>query len=304
VTFHIAIPVWGAPYIDLAIRHTIPSLLAALGEREASIIVYTDAPARFATAFGSHAVDCRPAPFGPGGHHGAQARSHRDALATAPAGAVVMLMNADVVVSADTFSAAAELLRGNIKVIAALGLRCLIGGSAPPIGVDARTLLRWSWENLHPSNKDCVWGRGRTGIPTLLLFEGATSVTARCFHLHPIFLRKDRDRAFRGTIDDDLLAQYAPDEIHFAGQREMAFAELSPANKVFQQSGELTVARVVKFGERRFSAAHLRAFMHSIRILGDDDVDERPADVIAAKIEEARMRGIAVPPPRERTLRR
>src|SRR5687767_13146566 len=186
--------------------------------------------------------------------------AHRHVLASAPHGSVVMLFNADVVASIETFTAAQALLTGGTKVLAALGLRCLMQESEPPIGADARTLLDWAWTNRHPINEDCVWGRGRTGTPTLLFFERGSSVTARCFHMHPVFIRKDREITFDGTIDDDFLGRYTSSEIHVIRDCEMAFAELSPASKQFRSVAPLSVDRVAQFGAHRFRPAHLEMF--------------------------------------------
>lgn len=281
---YIAIPAWGEWYIQLALRFTIPSIRAAAAwDGPVTLIVHTDEPQRFFDV--GLPVQVRRKPDGKG--HAAQAIAHREVVESTPRGAVMMLLNADVVVSSEVFTAARRILDGGKKLIAALGLRCLVRDSQPPIGVDANSLNAWAWANRHPINEDCVWGRGRTGTPTLLFFERGQSVTARCFHMHPAFVVKDRDLTFGGTIDDDLIGRYTSSEIHVVRDCEMAFAELSPASKVFRSTAPLSVERVAKFGAHRFRPAHIEMFeRNSIRIVGDDVTDETPVGPIVADIRQ------------------
>jgi hypothetical protein len=294
---HIAIPAWGEAYIRLALRYTIPSIRAAKPwDGPVTLVIHTDEPGSFFDV--GLPVQIRPKP--PGNGHAAQAIAHREVVTSAPLGSVLMLLNADVVVSVECFSEAQRLLSGGAKVLAALGLRCLIRDSDPPIGVDAKTLHKWAWKNRHPINEDCVWGRGKTGTPTLLFFERGESVTARCFHMHPAFIAKDRDLSFGGTIDDDLIGRYTSSEVHVICHCEMAFAELSPASKQFRSVGPLSIDRVVQFGAHRFRPAHIEMFEHnSIRILGDGPTDETPAAAIVDAIRQRNQR-----PPLRHQMRR
>lgn len=295
---YIGLPAWGRRYVNLACSYTIPALRAALKAGPwggpVTVVVHTDAPSRFVEPLWNIERDLRHPPREQS--HAGQAQAHREVLATASPDAVVMLLNADVVVSREVFAEAQRLLRGRIKVLSALGLRSLISRHEPPIGADAKTLLAWAWKHRHPINEDCVWGRGGTAIPTLLFFERGKSVTARCFHLHPIFVRKDRDLDFSTTIDDDLMSRFAADEIHVLREQEMAFAELSPSSKRFPSVGPLSVERVVRFGGPRFLPAHVLAFKNSIRIVGSDD-DEQPDEKPASDIIAGLAAWVPPPPP-------
>lgn len=291
----IAIPAWGAHYVDTAIRYTIPAVVSALDHVSyggpVQFVCHTDAPERFMQALPGFDVETRPVPPSaiPNGFNGLT-DAHREVLRDAPVGGAIALLNADIVVSREVFGFANDVVfdRGQ-KVIASVGVRSLIQREPPPVGADARTLLAWSWRNRHPITEDCVWGRGKTHLPTNLFFDDRKgNVILRCFHLCPVLLVKDRDLSFQGTIDDDLLANFTEDEIYVPLARECAFAELSPVTKKFRQAGRLSVDFIVAFGKRRFSAAHCRMFEHPIRILGDDPVDQAPALEISRQLAAAR----------------
>lgn len=288
----ITIPAWGAHYVDTAIRYTIPGVVFALEHARyqgpVRFICHTDAPDRLKRALAGYECETRRVPLVAKSNGClALAEAHREVLREAPAGTAIALLNADIVMSRETFTFASFVFDRGQKVIASVGVRSLVGRELPPIGADARALLEWVWRNPHSITQECVWGRGRTHLPTNLFFEANGNVVLHCFHLCPVLLVKDRDLAFKGTIDDDLLANYANAEIYVPLQRECAFAELSPASKKFGLVGPLTVDFVATFGMRRFTKPHCRMFKHAIRILGDGPVDDAPAFEILRRLEHA-----------------
>lgn len=284
----IAVPAWTPPYVDLAVKYTIPAALASLAKspfRDVTFLMHTDDPARMAEAVGTSAkVDVRQInPHGDGDHAWRLFKqAHKDALAMTPIGGVACLLNSDIVVSKETFAIVADELEHK-KVVVSVGIRTAIDHASPPIGVSAGELFEWIWANPHHITRECIWGKGKTHHPTILFFESDEGVAMHCFHLTPMFIRKDRDLHFLGTIDDDLLASYKDDDIHFMTDGAAAFAELSPDWKTHPVQWPLSVDGVLNFGERRFSPAHLRNFSQRMRVLGNptknhpavDDILER-----------------------------
>lgn len=285
----IEIPAWGRHYVDLAVRVVVPGVLAALARRvdgsPVRFLVHTDEAHAFRKALEDFETIFRPVPAG-GGFPGLIA-AHNEALREARDGESIALLNADILVSVEAFSVADAVLRTKLA-IASVGIRTVVGaGVVPPIGVDARTLNAWCWQNRHPITEASVWGRGRTRLPTVLIWDdGAGNVMMRCFHLCPVFVRKDPRRRwlYAGTIDDGLLKGYADDEVFFVTRHEMAFAEISPPDKQFGLGDVLSVQNVLQL-LRPFQPHHLRNFLHRIAVIGDPEVVADPeADPISAAL--------------------
>jgi len=293
---YISIPAWGKTYVDIATRFTIPAVFASLaagGMREpANFIIHTDDQDRFKTALCGHNLIFRalaePRPT--------QAQNwpvfkaaHRDAMAITPKGAILTLLNSDIVVSRETFGFVSDVFESDkIRVIASSGgIRAtLCDTSAPPIGASAVDLNAWIWANKHSIIQECIWGKGRSGLPTVLFFEHDDGgVSMHYFHLVPMFMIKDdRSLSFKGTIDDDLLGCYGDDECFFVSDKQMAFAELSPASKVHSVGQLLTVDVMMNFWKDRFLPCHLRNFRHRISVLGNPQNTHPAADEIIMKL--------------------
>lgn len=274
----VAIPSWGKPYVELAIKWTIPATLAALACRDEAappprFFIHTDDRAAFAKALVGHAIEFFDHKVDLRERDGAWIafkRAHREALARTPEGSVAVLLNSDIVVSRETFVVVDRVFADPVKkAVVSVGIRTLIDGNKPPLGVDAQTLSRWIWSHRHSITDDCIWGRGRTGHPTILFFEDGANVAMHGFHLTPMFVRKDRDLEFKGTIDDDMLEHYADDEVFFVRNGEFAVAELSPAGKAHKRAPRLDLTSVVEFGGPRFSDSHMRNFGNRIKVIGE-----------------------------------
>lgn len=287
----IAIPAWGREYVNLAVRYTIPATLAALrawrSDYAAHFLVHTYERDAFEVALRGQHVEYRDPQAGPG-HDGqwvAFKRAHCEAIAWAPEGALLALLNSDIVVSIETFAAVDAALQGEKTVGVSVGIRTLIdNGNVPPIGADAETLSRYIWAHRHSITEECIWGSGRTHHPTILFFNHAsladTVVSMHCFHLTPMFIVKDRPLDFKGTIDDDLLEAYGEDRIVYFNNREFAVCELSPANKRHPARDPLNVAEVVEFGRQRLRGSHVRNFRQRFAVLGDADSNHQAVDAI------------------------
>lgn len=272
----ISIPTWGDAYRELTLRHTIPSVLAAIERgrrtrgRRVSFIVHTDRPQDFARPLRDFdALFCRVPRYG-NQYHGLS-DCHREAIHATPPGAALMLLNADIVASQESIEFAEQQFAGGRRAIVSVAMRCRSDARDVPIGLSASPALEWFWRNRHPIATDCLWGTGATTLPTNLFFEDGPNVVLHCFHLYPIVFVKDRSLAFGVTIDDDLLKNFHFSECAFATDRQCAFLELSQANKEFKSGAPLSVAGILAMG-RSFSPRHIELFRRQIRIKGADPV--------------------------------
>lgn len=275
----ISIPAWGSDYVALAVKFTIPAVLASLARSSFTDVTFridTDQPGAFLAALVNHRVEFVPIPSATAArdHNWVVFKAaHRNAIAETPEGAICVLLNSDIVVSLETFPFLETAFDQGAKAVVSVGIRTLIDGNSPPIGVGADELNRWIWSHRHPITDEAIWQNGRSQHPTILFFEVDGAVTMHCFHLTPMFILKDRALNFKGTIDDDLLASYTDDEVLFAKNGEMAFAELSPRVKQHPFGRPLSVAGVVAFGKPKFSSAHKRNFSQRFKVVGDANRD-------------------------------
>ncbi len=279
---YISIPAWGNSYIDLATRYTIPAVMASLQfagiTGPIGFIIHTDDERRFTEALAGHNAIFRPrldVYNKREGHWPILKAAHRDAVQITPVGSILCLLNADIVVSRETFAFARDTFAANaaIKAIVTyVGIRTVLDhDNPPPIGVSASELSEWIWQHKHSIIKELVWGSGRSALPTLLLFEHADGTSMHNVHLTPMFLRKDaRVVNFRGTIDDDLLELFRDDECFFVCDGQIAGAELSPATKVHPVGRNLSIAGMIEYWQRRgLLPSQIRNFRNRISILGN-----------------------------------
>jgi len=292
----IAIPAWSPTYIDLAVKYTVPATIASLDLspfRDVTFLITTDDAGAWQQALDVPAkergwkVEYEAPKFPPPGvkvgrhmgHWAAFVVAHKDALNRTPIGSIAALLNSDIVVSRETFSVVAKAIETK-NVVVSVGIRTAIDHAVPPIGASADELFRWIWDNPHSITKECIWGSGKSDHPTILFFEDDEGVTMHAWHLTPMFIKRDRALAFNGTIDDDLLASYGDDEIHFMKDGEAAFAELSPDNKTHPTHWPLSVDVIMQFGGARFSKSHVRNFAQRMRVLGNPTKNHPAADEI------------------------
>lgn len=285
VPMFIACPAWGEYYVDLACRFTIPSVLASLGQTfdDVTFLIHTDDETSFRRAIGEHKIKFMPLarmepppdkgkmPRLPDNYWVAFKQAHKDAINATPHGGVVTLLNSDIVVSRECFAYVKAHLAADKKVIASVGIRTQIeDNEGPPIGASAHELFTWIWGHRHHITEECIWDHGRSQHPTILFFDdGDGNVAMYCFHLTPMFIKKDRALQFKGTIDDDLLMLYREDEVNYISGGEVAFAELSPNWKTHPFGRPLTVEHVLEFWSKRAMRPHyLRNFKQRMRVLG------------------------------------
>jgi hypothetical protein len=302
---YIEIPAWGDYCVGVACRFTVPALLASLAESpfaDVTFLVHTDQRDAFKAAIGDRAkirfmplMAMSPLPASIGGKPPrlpddwwvAFKRAHKDALAATPRGAIVTLLNADVIPSRECFSIVAERFAAGAKAVVSVGIRTQIeDNDGPPVGASADELFQWIWGHRHHITEECIWGSGRSQHPTILFFpDDAGGVSMHCFHQTPMFVRKERELKFSGTIDDDLLAQFPAHQVAYLSAGEVAFAEISPNWKTHPFGQPLTVQSVLGFWKRRrMTALYQRNFAQRFRILGQPAATHPAAEAIIREL--------------------
>lgn len=279
----VVVPVWGAAYRELFLDVALPAILAALrhARTRARFLIHTDRPEQIGPALAGHAVEFRHVPRG--SKYDAFGRGHQEGLASAAAGEFVALLNADLVPSVEAFAAAERRFAEGKRAVIVAGARTLLGDTLPPVGASAGALHDYALANLHPINRDCFFGKGRTVIPSIVYFADGQGVVMRGFHLHPFAVVAASDQRFSGTIDRDLVDCFALDDMHVVTDRdEMAFAEISPPEKVFGTIGRpIDVPHIVNWARRGASRRHRELFRHPIVLQGrPSGFDERIAKQI------------------------
>lgn len=294
--FHwsIAIPSWRKEYVDLTAKYVIPSVLASLEEAKigpdrVTFNVWTDCRDQLAPLLDGWHVEW-PSVSLPN-YHGKQdplpkeywaafMQAHADAMTMAKPGEIIVLLNADIVVSRETFDVVGKALEPHDKRVAiSVGIRTVADNNEPPIGADAETLTQYIWSHRHKITDMFIWGKGDSGSPSVLFFEDGGDVTMHCFHLTPMFIKKDRDFKFRGTIDDDVLQNYTDNEVAFLNDRQCCFCEMS-YNWKDHHHGRLDMNSVLTWARRRTSAAHKRNFKQRFKVLGNPTRNHPIADQI------------------------
>lgn len=292
----ISLPAWGSEYVDLCTRYVVPALARAIergarvNPREVRLIVHTDEAERFAKPLRDFEAHFYPVPQGENRYR-SLSECHRQAIALAPYGSALMLLNADIVPSIEAVEFAERAFLTGKKAIVSVAMRARADAAGVPIGASATALLEWFWRNRHPIATDCIWGTGRTNLPTNLFFERDGNVVLHCFHIYPLIMVKDRELVFRQTIDDDLLAGFREHECAFATNRECAFLELSLPSKGCGSGELLSLQKMISHG-RYFQQRHVDIFRRQFRIAGDGPVPDAAATVaqIAAALFSRRGR--------------
>jgi hypothetical protein len=296
----ISIPAWGRHYVEMATRYTLPAIWASLlawdRDVRATFIVHTDERTLFRRSVPGLRIDFRPVQRGVGagnlGDWVAFERAHREAIDRTTPGNLLVLLNSDTVVSIETMRVVDAALRGKIKVGVSVGIRTLIDGNVCPIGVTADVLARWCWSHRHHLTDDMLWGTGAAQQPTQMFFQHDDQdrdVSMHCFHLTPMFIVKDRELKFGGTIDDGMLANYDDHEIAYFRDRPFVVAELSPFNKFHPHGKPLrSVEAVTMDGTRRVQPAHLRNFKQQFTVFGKPPLHPAAQAIIGA-LEKLRV---------------
>lgn len=278
--FAIVSPAWGARCVDLFTGPVLDSHAAALEHFVGAVryVCHTDEPERVRAAVTRKTrcdVFCPGLP--PGSGYEVFGRATDEALRWAEPGEVVCFLNADIVVSRETFSAVSRLVGSGKKAVMCAGTRTL-PATEIPVGAISRHLLAWSIENAHPVIRESFYGEGRTALPSTIYFRDAGGVSMRGFHLHPLAVVKGRDIAHDSTVDWNLVAGFPREEIHIVTDRdELALAEISPESKTFGiLRHPFGAPDIVEWAARRTIPFHWWLFEHHITLGGTGATNDGP----------------------------
>jgi hypothetical protein len=237
----ISVPVWGSRYVDIFCSTALPALRAAVAHLadDVRLVVHTDQASRIADVAGNLPVEPRPVP---GGFNWSDSlsRAHRDVLAMACQGDVVVPLAADMVMSEGALVACRGHLAHGKKLIACAGMRVLDQGAIPKSYTGAE-LLAWGWANRHPMTRECTWPLGNSKDVSRLYFENGENVACRLYLPHPLAVLVDgRPIHFHPTIDANAINNFSASDIHLVTDpNDLAVVELSPADKGFETTAPL-----------------------------------------------------------------
>jgi len=246
----VALPAWGDRCVDVAMRHVIPSLCAALRElgRPAVVVAWTDQVDRLSQLFrweeGAISVVFSGVP-GADRAFGSLSDCHRQALESAQPGDRVLLLTADMVLSREVLATCERYIAAGMQLVCCVAPRAL-EDARPPIAASGRELMRWAWDNRHPMTRDCTWPEGKSYDVWRMYFERDGEVAARVFLPHPLVaVPSGRRLPFSPTIDVNLAANFSPAvTVLLTSPDEGAAVELSPVDKEYVKSEQTMRARL------------------------------------------------------------
>ena len=278
----ISVPIWGPQYVQVFIEHAAPALrmaLAGFGE-SVRFVCHTDSPGEVTAALRPFPVQTLPVGLRP--TYVTLQESHAQVISMADLGDVVVLLNADLVISGNLIRGCAQHFNSGKKAVVLLGIRTNLLTGLPPAGAEPRALLEWAWDHRHQIIRDLEWGTGSSMLPTNLFFVNDDSVVARGFHLHPVAIVKDHEITFGSTIDGDLLDVFDRSTLHVVtSPDDISMLEISEPSRRFPVRTEagLTPARVAGAMRTRASPLHRWLFeQHRIIVRGSGNgCDDLPA---------------------------
>jgi hypothetical protein len=283
----IAVPAWGDRALALFADHGLPSIKAALkfaGIRDVQFHVHTDRPRLVRSILTGFDVHTSPADEKVRPHL-AMTAAHHEVIDGAKPGSKIALICADMVVSKETFAAMNRRFAGSSRLIAVASIRT--EEQSPPLRPMAtRDLLAHAAKHRHKMMREVTWGSGCSVWPSVLLFENEGSLVVRGFHLHPLAFVKDREIAFRGTVDWDLFDNFSEAEITvITDQDELAALELSPPEHAHHLGRPISVDRVREWMMGKATPRHRFLFQHRVIFTGDGIgcADEAVADALFAE---------------------
>lgn len=289
----VTVPAWNS-YVRTFLGPVMRSHRAALAELqrrygktvEVRYVVATDQPEDVARAMGDLDLTLAPVPNEPKFLFRTLCEGHARGIESARDGDRVVLLNADIIISTETFASIERRFRQGKKAVVCGGTRAVVPwwASYPQHPLPARKLARWAIEHPHPITRMLFWGTGTTTHPSVLYFRKGKDVVLRGFHIHPIAVLKDRPLPFWGSIDLNLAECYRYDEIHVVTDvDELAIAEISHPKKTHHQWDRvLDVPQVVAWAIRGAREMHWWNFRHRVIIAGAgaDAGDSAVADEI------------------------
>jgi hypothetical protein len=223
-----------------------------------------------------------------GSPHEIMSRCHADALSLAD-GEAVAFIPPDCAISAGGLEAIRRRLDEGKRLIATICIRVGTEGG-PRLSYEPRDLMAWALMNRHRMMRVSTWGSDPcSGWPSIVLFNAPCGAIGRAFHLHPIAVRGGR-ADYSNTIDDDLVAQFTPEETHVVTDSdELAFVEISPETRTMGEvNSPLGAEWIAHFGRQYANPMHRHFFGQRIVLRmqdGSDECEDREvADEVLARL--------------------
>lgn len=257
----ISVPVFGARYVEECCATTLPALQRAVEALEAArdvdvrLIIHTDQPDRVRGAVGTP-VEPYPVPAG-ARDWDSFAQAHREALALALAGDVIVLLTAGAVISEQGLVYCADVLENPALRVVLCAVPRVLNQNLLPDTADAAAFMAWAWENRHPMTTECTWPDGRSVDLSRTFFVGTDGdVVTRQILPHPLAVRADgRQLRFTPTVDANLMLCFDPSEMHMTPDcAKLALVKLTPLDKGYDlaegtmreraESGKLSVTNL------------------------------------------------------------
>ena len=209
----------------------------------------------------------------------------------AKVGAVNVFLNADVVLADGFLKRCVEIIATGKRVIEVVGPRAVQKSvetilherfraeDGIAISASFKQLASIWVDHIHPMALIHLWKGNRTAPfhPSHLYWRvGKRSVLIRCFHIYPIvFLPRQGNASFRGTIDDDLVANTYPHfrDIYVATDSDELFClELSAEGHTAGTPVERGNLRsVIDFYRGYGKLRNFKLLSYRIRISGGDE---------------------------------
>lgn len=276
----IVVPAWGS-YVKTFLGPVLRSHKEAIalmtrelaGTVEVRYVVVTDQQAPIAKALEGFDLTLAPIVAPPQNRlFNMLCEGHARGIDVARKGDRIVFLNADIMVSRETFLAVERRFRKGKKAVVCGGTRTVLGPLTwAPGPLPARALAKWAFEHPHAITKNFMWGSGTTTHPSVVYFQNGPNVVLRGFHIHPLAVIKDRELTFHGSVDLNLIDAYKREEIHVVTDvDELSIAEISIKGKGHYQSERvLDVSQIVSWAMRGASPMHWWNFRHRIMIAGD-----------------------------------
>jgi hypothetical protein len=263
--FHAVTHVWGRAYLDTFLNVCIPNQLAAgnvpalpAGSRYRILTRADHVPEldehpmvralREVMPVDLVVVDALDRPDARARSYDLMNACHQRAMADAlEAGAALIMLSADIVMSDHALGAVVRRHREGYRAVVTTGLRLakesflqsLDRAGARLSALPSRDLVRMALPHLHQQTRSMfVAAPAFSAYPSAVYWPvGDKGLLARCFHLHPLMVDPVRAVTLGGTYDDHYLSEACPDfsRVHVVTDSdELQLFELTSTNQEFR----------------------------------------------------------------------
>ena len=263
--FHAVTHVWGRAYLDTFLQVCIPNQLAAgnapalpAGSRYRILTRADHLPEldghpmvhalREVMPVDLVVVDALDRPDARARSYDLMNACHQRAMADAlEAGAALIMLSADIVMSDHALAAVVRRHREGYRAVVTTGLRLakepflqsLDRAGARLSALPSRDLVRMALPHLHQQTRSMfVDAPAFSAFPSAVYWPvGGEGILARCFHLHPLMVDPVHAGPLGGTYDDHYLSAACPDfsRVHvITDSDELQIFELTAAEQEFR----------------------------------------------------------------------